>query len=53
MGKLGDRLEKSLARDKQNFCNLIQMAAQAENIFPRGTKRGMGVSISAGGTPYL
>jgi hypothetical protein len=53
MGKLGDRLEKSLARDKQNFCNLIQMAAQAENIFPRGTKRGMAVSISAGGTPYL
>jgi hypothetical protein len=53
MGKLGDRLEKSLARDKQNFCNLIQMAAQAENIFPRGTKRGMATSISAGGVPYL
>jgi hypothetical protein len=53
MGKLGPRLDKSLARDKQNFCNLIAMQQQAQNIFPRGTKRGQALSISAGGTPYI
>ena len=49
----GPKLEKTLARDKQNFCNLIQIQAQAENIFPRGTKRGRALAISAGGTPYI
>jgi hypothetical protein len=53
MGKAQAKIEKSLARDKQNLCNLLVMQAQAQNIFPRGTKRGQGVSISAGGTPYI
>ena len=53
MGKLQAKLEKNLARDKQNLTNLLVMAAQAQNIFPRGTKRGQGVSLSAGGTPYI
>lgn len=53
MGKLAEKLEKSLARDKQNFCNLIVIQAQAQNIFPRGTKRGQAAQISSGGTPYL
>lgn len=53
MGKTGPKLEKTLARDKQNFKNLIQMQAQAQNMFPRGTKRGRGVAISAGGTPFI
>jgi len=53
MGKLGDKLEKTLSRDKQNFCNLIVIQQQAQNIFPRGTKRGTAAQISAGGTPYL
>jgi hypothetical protein len=53
MGKLGPRLEKNLARNKQNFTNLIVMQSQAENKFPRGTKRGTGVTLTAGGTPYF
>jgi len=53
MGKLGAKLEKDLARNKQNLSNLLVMQAQAQNIWPRGTKRGMATSISAGGTPYL
>jgi hypothetical protein len=52
MGKLGEKLEKNLSRDKQNFTNLIQMANQAQNIFPRSTKRGVAVQISAGNVPY-
>ena len=53
MGKLQAKLEKNLARDKQNLTNLLVMAAQAQNMFPRGTKRGRATAISAGGTPYL
>lgn len=53
MGKLQAKLDKNLARDKQNLSNLLTMAAQAQNIFPRGTKRGQGVAISAGNTPYI
>ena len=53
MGKLQARLDKNLARDKQNLSNLLVMQAQAQNIFPRGTKRGMQTSISAGNTPYI
>jgi hypothetical protein len=53
MGKLAAKLEKSLARDKQNLSNLLTMTAQAQNIFPRGTKRGGAVQLSAGGKPYL
>ena len=53
MGKLAERLEKNLSRDKQNFCNLVVIQAQSQNIFPRGTKRGLGTQISAGGTPYV
>ena len=53
MGKFGAKLEKDLARNKQNLSNLLVMQAQAQNIWPRGTKRGMATSISAGGTPYL
>ena len=53
MGKLADKLEKNLARDKQNLSNLLVMTAQAQNIFPRGTKRGQAAQISAGQTPYI
>jgi hypothetical protein len=53
MGKLGAKLEKDLARNKQNLSNLLVMQAQAQNIFPRGTKRGQAAQISAGGAPYL
>ena len=53
MGKLQAKLDRNLARDKQSLTNLLVMAAQAQNMFPRGTKRGQGVSISAGGTPYI
>lgn len=52
MGKLQARLEKSLARDKQNLTNLLVMQQQAALIFPRGTKRGRAVQISAGGAPF-
>jgi hypothetical protein len=53
MGKLGPKLDKNLSRNKQNFTNLIVMQGQAENKFPRGTKRGSGVTLTAGGSPYF
>ena len=53
MGKLQAKLERNLSRDKQNLCNLLVMQAQAQNIFPRGTKRGTAAQISAGNTPYI
>ena len=53
MGKLQAKLEKNLQRDKQNLCNLLVMQSQAQNIFPRGTKRGMAAQISSGNTPYI
>ena len=53
MGKLMEKLEKNGARDKRAFCNLIQMANQAQNLIPRNTKRGQAAQISAGNTPYL
>jgi hypothetical protein len=53
MGKLGARLQKNLARDKQNFCNLIVMQQQSKNIFPRSTKRGVATQISAGGSQFM
>ena len=52
MGKLVPRLEKSLARDKQNLCNLLVMEAQAQLIHFRGTRRGTAYPISAGGNPF-
>lgn len=52
MGKLVPRLEKSLARDKQNLCNLMVMTAQAQLIHFRGTRRGIAYPIAAGGKSY-
>ena len=52
MGKLVPHLEKSLARDKQNLCNLMVMVAQAQLIHFRGTRRGQAYPISAGGKPF-
>lgn len=53
MGKLGARLEKKLSSTKLRFSNLITMQGQIENKFPRSTKRGAAVQVSAGGTPYI
>jgi hypothetical protein len=53
MGKLVPRLEKSLARDKQNLCNLMVMVAQAQEIHFRGTRRGAAYPISAGSKPFM
>lgn len=53
MGKLQLKLDKNLSRNKQNFSNFITMQGQAENKFPRGTKRGTGVTLTAGGSPYF
>ncbi len=53
MGKLQAKLDRNLSRDKQNFTNLVVMQGQAENKFPRGTKRGTGVTLSAGGQPFF
>jgi hypothetical protein len=52
MGKLLPKLEKNLARDKQNLSNLLVMTAQAQLIHFRGTRRGGAYPISAGGKPY-
>jgi hypothetical protein len=52
MGKLLPKLEKNLARDKQNLSNLLVMTAQAQLIHFRGTRRGGVYPISAGGKPY-
>ena len=52
MGKLAAKLEKNLARDKQNLSNLLVMAAQAQLIHFRGTRRGGVYPISAGGKSY-
>lgn len=53
MGKLGPRLQKNCARDKQQFANFLTMQGQAELKVPRGTKRGYAAQLSAGGVPYL
>jgi hypothetical protein len=52
MGKLAAKLEKNLARDKQNLSNLMTMTAQAQLIHFRGTRRFGVAPISAGGKPY-
>jgi hypothetical protein len=52
MGKLLPKLEKNLARDKQNLSNLMVMTGQAQLIHFRGTRRGGVFPISAGGQPY-
>lgn len=53
MGKLQQKLERNLARDKQNLSTLMVMQGQSKLLVPRGTKRGAAVQISAGGTPYI
>jgi hypothetical protein len=53
MGKLQAKLDKNLARNKQNFTNLIVMQQQSQLIFPRSTKRGLNTQISAGGKTYF
>ena len=52
MGKLAAKLEKNLARDKQNLPNLLVMTAQAQLIHFRGTRRTGVMPISAGGKPF-
>ena len=52
MGKLSAKLEKNLARDKQNLSNLVTMTAQAQLIHFRGTRRYGTAPISAGGKSY-
>lgn len=52
MGKLLPKLEKNLARDKQNLSNLLVMTAQAQLIHFRGTRRGVAYPIAAGGKSY-
>ena len=52
MGKLMPKLEKNLARDKQNLSNLLVMTAQAQLVHFRGTRRGIAYPISAGGNNY-
>lgn len=53
MGKLSAKMTKRLSTAKRNFANLIVMQQQTENRFPRGTKRGVGVQISAGGQQFI
>jgi len=53
MGKLQPKLDKNLARNKQNFANLLVMQGQSKNRFPRGTKRGQNTQISAGGKAFF
>ena len=53
MGKLQARLEQKLGQAKRKFSSLIVMQGQAQNKFPRSTKRGGAVQVSAGGTPYV
>lgn len=52
MGKLLPKLEKNLARDKQNLSNLLVMTAQAQLIHFPGTRRRGSGGISAGGNSY-
>ena len=52
MGKLAAKLEKNLARDKQNLSNLLVMTAQAQLMHFRGTRRGVAYPISAGGKSF-
>jgi hypothetical protein len=53
MGKLGAKVQKKLGQAKRSFSGLLTMQKQAQLIVPRGTKRGGGVQISAGGTRYI
>jgi hypothetical protein len=53
MGKLEARLEKKAGRVRTKFRSLMVQQDQAKLRYPRGTKRGGAVQISAGGTPYL
>lgn len=53
MGQLGPMLAKRLQTAKQTFSNLLVMQSQRVLRVPRGTKRGPGVQISAGGSSYI